>query len=482
MHKTISIIILILTLVAFTKHSNKSFSFIPNGKSLISIKIENCDSTLHYTLLINKNLPSSQTLKPIDFNKDTTLNHKVDLNYPLHAVLYSKKEKVEFLLIPDNTLQLTLDYSKGSALKDVISYKGETSDISNYLTHHRKHLYSSPSIGESVDQYNQTVDDFYDSELSILDSLSNTIPQEFIELERANIYYERELSKSLQHGQRYTFHRQFISGRKQIDLLHMNYYWLNNATSLLAQIRPEKYDTLLDYKNTNADIFNTFCQDNIDTLKSLLNEKALSYYVAHRSSVLLNKKKVLGKNPTEYNELKNRVDGFITKNASLISDTLIYHSLLEHKQAVYHAYETRNNIKEGDRAPNFYLQDLNGKTLNLNTYKGQLILLNFWGTYCAPCIQSIPQKNELIDQLNKDDFTLINICTDNDFELWKTIIKDNEFKGEHVICKGQWNELLRSKYSINTIPHYTLIDRNGMILKNNIPGDSLKTYLEKHIQ
>jgi thiol-disulfide isomerase/thioredoxin len=116
----------------------------------------------------------------------------------------------------------------------------------------------------------------------------------------------------------------------------------------------------------------------------------------------------------------------------------------------------------------------------LSDFKGKLVLLNFWGTYCSPCIRSIPDKNKLAEDFKKEEFVLINICTDSNFELWRQIIRNNEFKGVHLICKGNWNDLLRSGYNIFSLPHYTIIDQNGRILMNNV-RDSVEYFLKAYL-
>jgi hypothetical protein len=68
---------------------------------------------------------------------------------------------------------------------------------------------------------------------------------------------------------------------------------------------------------------------------------------------------------------------------------------------------------------------------------------------------------------------------DSDIEKWKEIIENKQFKGEHLICKGQWRENISSAYNIYGIPHYTLIGKDGKVIKNNIKEDLAKVIREE---
>lgn len=134
------------------------------------------------------------------------------------------------------------------------------------------------------------------------------------------------------------------------------------------------------------------------------------------------------------------------------------------------------------QAPGFTLQDMKNNEVKLSDYKGKLVCINFWGTYCSPCIKSIPQKNEMVKKYNPKNFVLLNICIDNDLTKWKELINSNEFKGIHLRCPGNWSGLLSKNYRITGIPHYTLIDKSGKIIADDIHRDSLEYYIEENLK
>jgi len=128
-----------------------------------------------------------------------------------------------------------------------------------------------------------------------------------------------------------------------------------------------------------------------------------------------------------------------------------------------------SRLKPGNNAPNFTLLDLEGKQVSLSDFKGKIIYIDFWGIYCAPCIDEIQNYSPKIQEKYKDkDIVFINICVDTKVEEdWKNKIKDLGFKGTHLIAKGWTNNQVCKDYNISGIPHYVLIDKEGKIISSN---------------
>jgi len=69
-------------------------------------------------------------------------------------------------------------------------------------------------------------------------------------------------------------------------------------------------------------------------------------------------------------------------------------------------------IEGGSKAPNFYLEDLKGKKLELKNFKGKVIFLNFWATWCGPCKEEMPSMETLYQQFKEKDFVFLAISVD----------------------------------------------------------------------
>jgi len=129
--------------------------------------------------------------------------------------------------------------------------------------------------------------------------------------------------------------------------------------------------------------------------------------------------------------------------------------------------EDENRLKPGSEAPYFYLKDSAGVFHTLSDYRGRLIYLHFWATWCGPCLEEIPSLNKLAENLSGKPIEIINICLDDEYEKWETIIENEKLKGINLICVGSWAADLQEKYSVRGIPHYAIIDTDGLIISEN---------------
>ncbi len=114
-------------------------------------------------------------------------------------------------------------------------------------------------------------------------------------------------------------------------------------------------------------------------------------------------------------------------------------------------------------APNFTLSDINGNKISLSDYKGKVVYIDFWATWCKPCMMEIPHSKKLQEEFKGDsNIVFINISFDQDIERWKKIVKVKKMKGVQLISpEGQDSKVMRD-YEVKYIPHFLIIDKNGI--------------------
>lgn len=119
--------------------------------------------------------------------------------------------------------------------------------------------------------------------------------------------------------------------------------------------------------------------------------------------------------------------------------------------------------KVGDKIFDFEAFDITGKTFKLSDFNGKVILLDFWTTYCFPCIESIPELKELNDKYQKD-LTIIGFNLDTKKELWEEGLKRDNVPWLNLSDgKGTFTGV-GVKYGIFAYPTYFFISREGIIL------------------
>jgi thiol-disulfide isomerase/thioredoxin len=127
---------------------------------------------------------------------------------------------------------------------------------------------------------------------------------------------------------------------------------------------------------------------------------------------------------------------------------------------------------------NFKLKDIDGKEVELASFKGKVVLLNFWATWCGPCKAEIPGFVELQDKY-RDKLTIIGYSVDDTAELAKKYAA--EYKMNYPILLGEGREDVQDAYGpIWGIPASFLIDKDGNVCRKHM-GIAPKAVFEKEI-
>ena len=134
--------------------------------------------------------------------------------------------------------------------------------------------------------------------------------------------------------------------------------------------------------------------------------------------------------------------------------------------------------KEGDKIYKFKLKDNSGKEYSFETPKtGALTLINFWASWCGPCIQEIPSLNKVHNIYKKNDFDVINISLDSDPKRWLNFLDKNTMSGKQLIDNHSAG--VSKYYRVTAIPSNLLIDENGKIIGTDLSFPDLEKELVK---
>ena len=130
-------------------------------------------------------------------------------------------------------------------------------------------------------------------------------------------------------------------------------------------------------------------------------------------------------------------------------------------------------------APDFTLNDLNGKPLALSSLKGKYVVLDFWGTWCVWCVRGIPKMKEYYNKY-KGKFEILSIDCNDTQEKWKAGVKKYELPWLHVYQPAKGDVQTTELYAIQGFPTKILIGPDGKIIKTYVGEDpSFYTFLDK---
>lgn len=114
----------------------------------------------------------------------------------------------------------------------------------------------------------------------------------------------------------------------------------------------------------------------------------------------------------------------------------------------------------GDMAPNFTLKADSGKNLRLSEYRGEVVMINFWATWCGPCRQEMPLLNELYQRYRPVGFTLLGVNIDDQSA---SASKMAHRLGVTYPIVFDAEKVVSRLYDINAMPTTVMVDRDGKV-------------------
>lgn len=123
---------------------------------------------------------------------------------------------------------------------------------------------------------------------------------------------------------------------------------------------------------------------------------------------------------------------------------------------------SREGIK--GKATNFTLKDINGNDVSLSDFRGSVVLLDFWATWCPPCVTAIPELAELHNKYKEKGFEVIGISMDHSVGDTKSFV--SEEKVPYTILMS--SDKVEKQYGVTTIPVTFLIDKSGKVVKKHL--------------
>ncbi len=125
-------------------------------------------------------------------------------------------------------------------------------------------------------------------------------------------------------------------------------------------------------------------------------------------------------------------------------------------------------LREGNPAPSLQGITSAGAITNLDAFKGKVIFIDIWATWCSPCIKALPHIYELQKNFNEAEdviFLFLSNDRDNDHDKWKEYLAEHsDFKGIHLRARKKEDRPLEDQWKVIGIPRYMIVGKDGKIV------------------
>ena len=240
---------------------------------------------------------------------------------------------------------------------------------------------------------------------------------------------------------------------------------LSNSQQLRINDITDRINQLPENENTKRDsLFNIFLKfrDECIANSNVINKKSLDFIREHK----------------DYQIIPDLLFLFLPDSLYIKDVTELFETLPEKSKnsfmgkLLYMKINETLTIKDsyvGGSAPDFIRKDLFKNTIKLSDYRNQsFVLLDFWASWCIPCLEGMPAIKDLYENYNKKGLTIIGISSDKDKTQWTDAIKKHELnKWTQVLSQETENivfDNIGKNYNIAKIPCYVLIDKQGKVI------------------
>jgi thiol-disulfide isomerase/thioredoxin len=122
---------------------------------------------------------------------------------------------------------------------------------------------------------------------------------------------------------------------------------------------------------------------------------------------------------------------------------------------------------------------LEGPPIDLHSFRGKVVLVDFWATWCRPCVQALPEIKRLYERYREEGLEVIGVSLDTSTETLRTFVAKNEIPWPQIIFPDvrdrAWDNPLARRLRVDAIPRLFLVQRDGKVIASNLHGPALES-------
>lgn len=387
------------------------------------------------------------------------------INKSINAKLLIGNQYTNLFLHPTDSIHITVDFSK---FDETINYSGRGAAENNYLAAELRADFMTKADRYSwfndADKYKKYVDSIENLNQEFLKSYNNAgFSEDFKSYITTSTKYRfinsRYMFKTIYDDKTKKFSTRdlaesYFDFLKTLNLNDQQASENVNYNSALGRYLSEFNDH--QYKNAPDSLSEIEKKEwrisiNYNFRKTTFKEKVLDFQLTSFMKYTI-----------EYNSASKIFMDELLKDYKSTCKNEEYISIIEK------SYSQAIKMAAGNPAPDFRLINSNGEQVSLSSFKGKTIYLDFWATWCLPCMISLPDSENLMKKFkNRKDVVFLFVNVRDDFESWKKFLREEKRGGVQLFANEvQYTELSKS-YNLNGIPRFVLIDKKGNFIDDN---------------
>ena len=138
-------------------------------------------------------------------------------------------------------------------------------------------------------------------------------------------------------------------------------------------------------------------------------------------------------------------------------------------------------LPPGSECPDITLQTPDGKLLSLTSFRGKVVLIDFWASWCGPCRRDNPQIVDIYNRYRGKHFEIFGVSLDENIDAWKNAIVKDKITWPQVSELRRWDSHVVQEFNVEAIPYNILIDREGNIIAKGLRIEDLENKIAEAI-